>query len=76
MTADKHTPFESRLESSLADIHKSVLEIKRAFGNVYERLADLQKSADAIYDAVTYDAAHGSGTAASFEDDFLDDSDG
>ena len=54
MTPDKHTTFESKLEAMLKGIDVHLQEIKGMVVGMYDQLAELKHTAEAVYKTVSY----------------------
>ncbi|OGV70659.1 MAG: hypothetical protein A2283_11585 [Lentisphaerae bacterium RIFOXYA12_FULL_48_11] len=53
MTSDKYTPLESKLENMLHGIDTRLHEIKGMIAGMYDQIADLAQTADAVYKTVS-----------------------
>ena len=67
MTSDKHTAVESKLESVLKSIDVRLHEIKGIVAGMYDQIADLEQTAEAVYKTVSYQPSTG---AYAPDDDF------
>ena len=76
MATDKHTPFESKLESILKDIDGRIHEIRAIVTGMHDQITELAETTDAVYKNVSNHTNHLDPTYVPDDDwDFLDEED-